>query len=282
MGVHVTRQLISVAVLLGALGCDPNRTVPDRAAYQPAMVQPLACVPNLDGKIEANEAKSAIGVPVRYLVNPAGSRRSVDLAGVVDGAGKRVWQFGTDYADDQVATVTAGSLDGKWYRASFPSGQFVAPLDLGGSIEGVYSNDGSSLSLLGYASVRDAPLGDKTLVVYTTPIAVVRFPLEPGQQWVSASTVRDATVRGLPFNGRDSYQIKVDGAGTLELPDVSFTQALRVRTTLTIEAAVGVPVTRRQTGFFFECFGEVARAVAPDNETNDDFTQSAELRRLGF
>lgn len=275
-----TRLAIIAAVLASA--CDPNRTVPERNAYVPQTVAPLECVPNLDGRIEASEIKTAIGVPLRYLVNPVGMRRLVQLGGSIDSAGKRVWPMGTDYADDQVATVSAGSLEGAWYRSNFPTGQFIAPLDLGGTIDGVYQNDGSTLFLLGYASKRDTPLGEKTLVVYSTPIATLRYPLEPGKEWVSASVVRDATVRGLPYNGRDSYLVRVESAGTLELPDVTFTQALRIRTTLNVEAAVGTPVVRRQSGFFFECFGEVVRAVAADNETNDDFTQATELRRLGF
>jgi hypothetical protein len=32
----------------------------------------------------------------------------------------------------------------------------------------------------------------------------------------------------------------------------------------------------------FECYGEVARATAADGETNDDFINTSELRRLGF
>ena len=63
---------------------------------------------------------------------------------------------------------------------------------------------------------------------------------------------------------------------------MTFTQTLRVRTTTTIEPAIGNTITRRQVGWVFECFGEVARATAPDNELNDDFTTTAELRRLGL
>ncbi|MBL8917310.1 MAG: hypothetical protein JNJ54_00495 [Myxococcaceae bacterium] len=276
-----TRPLLPV-LLVAAAGCDPNRTVPDRNAYVPQTVAPLECVPNLDGRIEATELKTALGVPVRYLVNPTGTRRPVDLAGVTDGAGRRIWQLSTDYADDQLATISASTLEGKWYRASFPSGQFVAPLDLGGAIEAVYLNDGATLLLLGYASKDEAPAVGKTLVVYSSPIAALRFPVTPGQQWISASEVRNATVRGLPYAGRDTYTLRIDAAGTLDLPDVTFTQAMRLRTMLSIEPAVGASVIRRQTGFFFECFGEVARAVSADNEANDDFTQTTELRRLGF
>jgi len=146
----------------------------------------------------------------------------------------------------------------------------------------VYANDGSSLTLLGYASAQQAPAEGRTLVVYSTPIILYRFPIQPGAQWVSTSEVRNATVRGLPYAGRDTYQVNVDASGQLELPDVTFTQAIRVRTAVTVEPAVGQSVTRRQVGWLFECFGEVARAVSLDGELNDDFTTTAELRRLGF
>jgi hypothetical protein len=275
-------RAISFLSLMALVGCDPNRTIPERNAYVPQAVTPLQCVPNLDGQIDAAEIQTAFGVPVRYLVSPAGVKRPVALAGLTDSAGRRVWQLSEDYADDQVATLVASTLDGKWYRASFPTGQFVAALDLAGSIEGVYSNDGSTLFLLGYASSKEAPSEGKTLVVYTSPIATFRFPLTAGKQWNSVSEVRNATVRGLPYAGRDTYQIRVDASGTLELPDITFTQALRVRTALAIEPSVGAPVSRRQVGFVFECFGEVARATSKDNESQDDFTESAELRRLGF
>ena len=35
-----------------------------------------------------------------------------------------------------------------------------------------------------------------------------------------------------------------------------------------------------QISFLFECFGEVARATSQPNETNQDFTTAAEVRRF--
>ena len=78
----MTRTLILFATLLAA--CGPNRTLPERNAYQPGQVQPLTCVPNLDGQIDAAELPVALGVPIDYLVNPAGTEVSVDVAGRVD------------------------------------------------------------------------------------------------------------------------------------------------------------------------------------------------------
>lgn len=267
--------------LLALSACGPNRTYPDRAHYVPSAVEPLSCVPNLDGKLEAAEAPTVFDVPVRYLVNPAGTSRAVDVVGSHD-SGRTTWALSTDFADDQVATLSARPLAGAWFASSFPSGQFISPLDLGGLMEAVFVNVPDELRMLGYAS-RDmnGPSG-RTLVVYSQPVVVARYPLEVGKTWVSVADVRNSVVQGLPYAGRDTYQMRVDAAGQLELPDVSFTQALRMRTTLTIEPSVGASITRRQVGWFFECFGEVARATSANNEPNEDFSQTPELRRLGF
>jgi len=74
----------------------------------------------------------------------------------------------------------------------------------------------------------------------------------------------------------------VDGAGELVLPDVTFTQALRVRTRTTIEPLVGQSTSQRQVSFFFECFGEVARATSLVDEPLEDFQTALEVRRLGL
>lgn len=272
---------ITVGLLI-LTACGENRTIPPKEAYVAPTVAPLECVPNLDGRIDANELKAAIGIPVHYLASPPGAGRPVSIAGTTNSAGQRVWDLSNDYADDRVATLSASNVAGQWFAASFPTGQFTSPLDLGGTTMGVYRNDGADLFLLGYASREEAPTLGKTLVVYSQPVAIFRFPLEPGKQWVSVGQVVNGLVRGLPFAGRDTYQVRVDASGQLELPDVTFTQALRVRTTTTIEPAIGNSIVRRQVGWVFECFGEVARATAPDNEMTDDFTTTAELRRLGL
>lgn len=274
--------LPGLLVLLTA--CGENRTIPTREAYVAPSVAPLSCVPNLDGRIEASELQATLDNPVRYLANPAGSSRPVSIPGAVNAQGNRVWDLATDYADDQVATLEARGVAGHWFAASFPTGQFVSALDLGGTTLGVYVNDGETLSLLGYASREQSPATGKTLVVYQQPVALFRFPLEVGKQWVSVGNVANATVRGLPFFSRDTYAVKVDAAGQLDLPDITFSQALRVRTTTTIELPSGPsnPVIRRQVGWVFECFGEVARATAAEGEQSDDFTTTTELRRLGF
>src|SRR5262249_13738795 len=159
------------------------------------------------------EAKAALGVPESLLVSPAGAARTVDLNGTVDAQGHRIWDFGADYADDQVAHVAAQPLNGLWFAASFPGGQFVVPVDAGGTPVGVYSDDGSTLLLHGIASAQqNAPEG-VTLLPYQAPIALYRYPLEVGKSWVSSSTVMNGTARGLPYAGRDTYEVSIDAAG---------------------------------------------------------------------
>lgn len=274
------RALLCIATSL--LACGDNRTIVPKEAYQAGSVAPLTCVPNLDGKIEGDELQAALDTPVHYVVSPNGVSRPVSLSGEVNAQGQREWDLATDYADDRVATLSASALSGKWFATSFPDGQFVSPLDLGGTTLGVYQHDGAHLLLLGYASSEENPSLGQTRVVYSPPVVVYNFPLEVGAEWVSVGQVANGVIRGLPYAGRDTYQSKVEAAGVLDLPDVSFTQALRVRTTTTIEPAVGNVIVRRQSGWVFECFGEVARATATDGETNDDFTTTAELRRLGL
>ena len=74
----------------------------------------------------------------------------------------------------------------------------------------------------------------------------------------------------------------VDAIGTIDLPQLTFEQVFRVRTKVTVEPTVGAAVVRHQTAFFSECFAEVARATSGDGEASADFSQAAELRRLGF
>ncbi len=282
---HATSALfVALAGCLsaGGTGCGDNLSAPTRDAVDSAGPGPLACTPNLDGRIDADEVAPTLGVPVRFLVNPTSEPRTVALAGAIDGSGRRVWDLATDFASDEVLSVTAIGPTGAWWGGSFPSATFAAPLDLGARTLGVYSHATDAVRLLGIVSSEADPPEGRTLITYATPIVVWRFPLEPGATWVSASDVRDATVRGLPYAGRDTYEVTVLAAGVLELPDLGFDQAMRIATRVTIAPAAGLTVQRRQSSFVFECFGEVARAVSADGESDDDFTSAAELRRFGL
>jgi hypothetical protein len=279
---------LTIAVLSVALctSCGDNETPPPQhAAYDGgATTTALPCVPNLDGKIESRELVPQVGIPATYLVSPAGKDRAVDVVGKVNPQGKLAWAFAADFADDQVARIAAQKIDGKWYAGSFAgvANPVVVASDVAGRTEGVYTQNDQGFFLHGIASVApDVPEG-KTLLVYTTPVMVYRFPLEPGAAWTSVGEVKNGTFRGLPFASKDTYEIKVDGAGELGLPDFILTQALRVRTNVSIQPSAGQLTTQRQVGFLFECLGEVTRATSKLNEPAEDFTVASEVRRLGL
>ena len=278
----VSLLLIGTGILAVA-ACGENETPPPaKSSYVGVEPEPLPCVPNLDGKIEARELAPSIGIAATYLVSPPGKERMVDLLGA-ERAGKRVWALGVDFADDQVARIAAQKLDGKWYAGEFAGVQnaIVTPIDAGGLTEGIYTHDETAFSLHGVASTSpDGP--NKTLLVYKTPIALYRFPLAPGVAYSTTGEVENGTFRGLPYAGRDTYEVKIDAAGEVSLPDFTLTQALRVKTKVTISPAAGQVTTQRQTSFLFECLGEVVRATSKLEEPDENFTVATELRRLGL
>lgn len=278
---RTARAALCVLLASRLVACEDNLTYLAPEAYEPPPPATLSCVPDLDGVIGADELMPALDVPVSYLVSAAGVARPVDPVGRVAADGRREWDLSSPDTDP-VISVTARPIGAHWAAASFPADAFTAPLDAGHSLEGIYRHDGAELTLLGIASRLADPPEGRTLWRYESPIALYRFPLTDGQRWVAVSDIRNGLVRGLPYAGRDTYDIEVSGAGRVLLPDLTFTQALRVRTRLVAQPAVGASQSRQQVSFLFECFGEVARFTSEPNESSPDFTRASEVRRLGL
>jgi hypothetical protein len=274
--------LLALAALFAANCADPLPENPaDYEPYEARELEPLDCVPNLDGQIDADEMTPKVGVPVRYLVSPDGEHRAVDLAGQPRGD-RFVWDWSEEVPSDQLAVVEATSLSERWYADSFPNGQFVAPFDLGAKTEAIYSRTDSALRLHGIASRQEDPASGKILLAYDSPVELYRFPIEPGRDWVSVGEVQDGTFRGSPYAGRDTYEVEVSATGELSLPQMTFKQVHKVHTKVTVQPAAGQTSTTRQVSFLFECFGEVARATAQEGDPDKNFSTAAEVRRLGF
>lgn len=266
------------AIVLPACGENLTR---DRDPVKETEPPNLTCVPDLNGRIDPDELSASIGVPASFLVSPPGEERAVDVRGKADESGAPIWEFSQDFASDQQAFIEATTLDGKWYADSFPEGEFAAPVDAAGSLQGVYRHTDEALYLLGVASTEEDPKSGKTLLVYDEPIGLYQFPIEAGKKWVASGSVQDGVAFGLPFAGKDTYEVEVGPTGTLELFDYTFEQVHRVKLHIVQEPAVGQSVSTRQSQYLFECFGEVARATSEPGETKDDFTTAAEVRRLG-
>jgi hypothetical protein len=276
------RRFFGLGLVFLLAGCGANQTHPARAPYPAASPTPLACVPNLDGRIDSSEMEAVLGVPATFLVSPPSTERAVDLSGAATAGDLRVWDWSADPTHDPIFQLTGEPLADKWYAGSFPNGQFAAAIDAAGTVEGIYSKDATALWLLGVASSEESPPQGKTLLPYVSPIALYRFPIQPGATWTSIGTVQNGTFDGIPYAGTDRYDVRVGSAGTLMLPDLTFTQAIQVRTQVTVIPAFGAASSRRIASWMFECFGEVARATSRLDEPQDDFTTATEVRRLGL
>ncbi|MBA3451700.1 MAG: hypothetical protein H0T42_01230 [Deltaproteobacteria bacterium] len=259
-----------LAILVGVTACGVNLTPqPENQPERPS------CVPDRDGQITADELPIAYGATVAYYASPPGVTRPVTL-----GAANGVWDLSAENRDDIVIELGPIPLKDQWYAASFPAGQFV--VDGGGNLDGIYHQDDQALWLDGTAS-RDPAPANRTLIRYTQPVAVLRFPIADGDAFTTTAQIADGLVSGLPFIGTDEVAIEVAGEGRVDVPYVRFSPALQVRTLVTRKPSTGTPVvTRRNVIFLFECFGEVARAESRQDEPSPEFTTAAYLRRFAL
>ncbi len=277
------RKTPTFLLLLALVDCGDNLTLPpERQPAQSGATQELECIPDLDGKIQRDELAAAIGVPINYLVSPPGLERPVDLVGSPDGDGKTVWNLSVDYADDQALVVIPSTPAGTWFENLFDTeGAFVTPFDAGGTVVSVGVLEDDGLYLLGVVSAEEEPTDGQTRLIYSEPVLVLALPVEVGESHVSVGEIVDGMAFGLPYAGRDVYEVAVDAIGAADLPQLSFDQVHRVVTKVTVEPVVGTSASRRQVSFYAECFAEIARASA-DGDEDPLFGTASELRRLGF
>jgi len=218
------------------------------------------CTADLDGAITADELPLAPGVAVRYARNEPGEPVTFDVDGVDQGDGTVLWDF-SEGPRDVGATLTlldpaeAGVLD------AFPTATYAVPLivetpDLLGVFQLDPGDEGdAALSMLGLVTVDGVAPGARTHVHYDEPLALYRFPLEPGDAWEQTVTYRDAVAYGIPNQGVETYRVEVEQ---------------------TLAIAQGDPTrTVHQLLWVRPCFGEIARAVSAD----PTFSQIDELRR---
>src|SRR3569623_365177 len=199
-----------LAIILLAACCTNDTPQPVPAPTLPT------CVPNRDGMITADELPIALGAKVDYYTS---TNTAVNLV-----AQNSVWDLSQERATDQVIALGPVALGAQWYAAQFPSGQFV--VDAGCGLDGIYHQDAQALWLDGTASQMDG--ANKTLIVYPTPLPVLRFPITVGEMY-SSTVAYTATIDGLPFNGSDELDVDVPDSGRLDVPYVQFSPTLRVR-----------------------------------------------------
>ncbi len=275
-------QCVSPDALPGfdAAGSDANSTA-DGATPKDAGgdVALPGCTPNKDGTITRDEVPIAAGLHATYKI---ATDVDVSTAGTPGSGGRRLWDFTAALASDASVIVETQALTGKWYETKFPGATYASKLSQGSDLLGVFETSPGALLLRGVVSPADTATS-KTELTNTPGVAVLKFPLTAGSAWTTATKV-SGTAAGFPLVGTydESYVSKVDAAGDLKTPLGTF-DVLRVQVVLTRVVGVAPFATTtvvRTYAFVTECYGTIATITSSNNETNEEFTHAAEIRRI--
>ena len=230
------------------------------------------CVPNDDGTIEQAEIPLAAGLDAKF---ETATDVTVSTAGVTNPDGSRTWDYSGALAGDHLSLVETQPLAGKWFESSFPGASYAAELSSTSNLLGVFEIGTGELLLRGIVS----PSGGlyRTELAYDPPVPVLDFPLTESKSWQITANVTGLTV-GVVSAYTEQYAYQVDAHGDLVAPFGTF-HVLRLQSTLTRTVGVMVTVVRSFL-FVAECFGTVATVTSQDNESNVQFEDASEVRRL--
>jgi hypothetical protein len=271
------RTIVTAFICAIAAGCigDPDVPSTSDAGYTSAPDFAIACTANNDGVITRDEFPFVLGASARYLQNPDGTTATVDPVGQ-DGPDGPAWDFTS--TEGVAVDLPIVSLSGAWYASSFPDATYATYTDLATKTLGIFRLSDTALEILGYAS--ESP--NQTLLVYDQPVALVRFPVQVGNGYVTVGHIVNGTFNGLPVAETDTYSISVDEKGVVVLPYLRVANTLRVRVALDQALPGGITTHTIQLLFMRECVGEVGRMVSKANETDPNFTSAALFRRLAL
>jgi hypothetical protein len=231
-----------------------------------------SCLPNGDGTITRAEFPSGVGLRATYKVAKGATFNTAGTAG----PSGSLWDLTGPFTGDADTLVTTEPLAGKWFENDFAGATYVSRLNSTGEELGVFEVTPSALLLRGLVSPTDSFTATK--IVYDTPVKVVALPFKLNDTWTSTSVGRGKYLGNQFWSQTDTYASTVDKAGEVITPFARF-PVLRVRTNFS--NVVGFITTTRKTLLFAsECFGGVATITSANNEAQNDFTATAELRRL--
>jgi hypothetical protein len=250
----------------------------------PDVPGPAVCIQDNDGTILASELPVAFEASPNYVANPMGSTVAVNPQGVVD-EGTQVWDF-RDIPTQPTGALFVDEPGEYWFAEHFPSATFVSPLTpRDPNVLGVYQADETGVRLMGLGSESPEPAGQKTLMVYDTPVDLLRFPITLGDKHTVTSNFTNALLQGTPNAGEETYSVHVDAMGTVKLPVFTVENCLRVRIDIDQRFVISTsadPIHSIQYLFLHECVGEIARISSMSGETSADFTEAHEFRMLGL
>jgi len=230
------------------------------------------CQPNHDGVLTRDEIPLKAGLHATYKI---AANVQWDTAGTPVAGGTQQWDLSGTFPGDHLSLVETIPLDGLWFAPDFPNATYASRLSDSEDLLGVFEITSDRLLLRGIASPDDGLT--RTELTYDPPVVVLQFPFQQGSTWETTSTVTGLALGVMTFY-TEKYANQVDASGTMKTPFGTF-EVLRIRVVLTRTVGV-MPTTIRQYLFATECFGTVATVASKDNESQTEFTQIKELKRL--
>lgn len=230
------------------------------------------CAPNHDGEVTRAEIPIAPGLRATYAIATGVAH---DTRAAVGEGGDKAWDLAGELPGDQRSLVETLDPSAWWFGASFEGATYATRLGASEELLGVFRVSDDGLELLGVVSPSDGAL--RTELRYDPPALLLAFPLALDAAWTTTSAVSGVT-NGVPTLATETYEARVDAAGTVVTPFASF-DALRVVVALDrwVGAALYFDV---QHLFVAECFGTVASIRSEGYVSATEFTTAAELRRL--
>lgn len=230
------------------------------------------CQPDHDGVITRAEVPVAAGRRATFRV---ALDAPVDTGGQLQNDGSRRWDLATGLSGDHDVEVELAPIAGQWFAGAFPGATYATRLSDTEELLGVFEATEQALLLRGVVS--SAGGASRTELVYDPPVQVLRFPIGNDAAWHTESTV-SGQASGVWSYYSEDYDSQVDALGQLATPYGTFpVKRVRVELTRTVGATV---VTTRTFAFVAECYGTVASVVSEAYESEVEFNQAAEVRRL--
>jgi hypothetical protein len=231
------------------------------------------CTPDHDGAIGANEIPLAAGKSARFRV---ATNATFDTAGQANGDGSRSWDLTGTLAGDVDREVTLLAPAGQWWEASFPGATYAVKLSESADLLGVFTVKAAAVELVGVVSPEAGTF--RTELAYDPPAAILAVPFSAGNTWSSTSTV-SGTAQGAIVAYTERYQSRVDEVGTMTTPYGPF-PVLRIATDLERTQGLATLAKNRTFAWTAECFGSVATVTSRDFESEAEFNDPAEVKRL--
>jgi hypothetical protein len=245
----------------------------DAADAPPGDGAPGACTPDHDGTITAAELPMAAGRMATFRI---ATNATWDTAGQAQMDGARTWDLSGMLPGDGDQQVALASPAGAWWAADFPDASYATPLSAASDLLGVFAVAPTGVTLLGVVSPQAGLT--KTELTYDPPAKILAVPFQAGSTWSSTSTV-SGYAQGVLAAYTEAYAARVDQVGTMTTPYGAF-PVVRVATDLTRTSGLAVLATTRTFAWVAECFGPVATVTSQTFETDSEFSDDAEVRRI--